>query len=174
MFYQLLEYTLYTLCAVHVQSRGLADPGEGREGARYLPSFHLSISDSGLTLTPSRPNTIIAIPLKTFLDRPPDNVCSELCEYFMQTVTMKVPVPKIKFVCHDKHDKALFGVIVQTDRVTSESQRLHRLFCYQADQKVVSEICWIDCTSKKSVLIKKIECMCAACTSCRRIHCSVH
>ena len=51
---------------------------------------------------------------------------------------MKVPVQKVKFVCHDKHDTSLFGVILATDRVSSESQRLHRLFCYQADQKIVS------------------------------------
>lgn len=51
---------------------------------------------------------------------------------------MKIPVQKVKFVCQDKHDTSLFAVILATDRVTSESQRLHRLFCYQADHKIVS------------------------------------
>ena len=52
-------------------------------------------------------------------------------------VSMKVPVSKVKFVCHNKSDTSLFGVILATDRVTSESQRLYRIFCYQADQKIV-------------------------------------
>ena len=58
--------------------------------------------------------------------------------FTLQTVTMKVPVQKVKFICHDKHDSSLFGVILATDRITSDSQRLHRLFCYQSDAKIVS------------------------------------
>ena len=78
-----------------------------------------------------------------------DNNC-RLDLLALQTVTMKVPVSKVKFVCHNKNDPSLFGVILATDRITSESQRLHRMFCYQADPKVVSTLCYAGHLSRMS------------------------
>lgn len=44
----------------------------------------------------------------------------------------------MKFVCHDHQDASVFAIVVQVEDTDSVT---YKLYCYQAEQKVVCLIC---------------------------------
>lgn len=49
---------------------------------------------------------------------------------------MQVPVEKLKFVCHDKHDTSTFAAVIQLP--PSESTLGYKIFCFHAEKQTVS------------------------------------
>ena len=59
--------------------------------------------------------------------------CTNSC--FLQTAILTVPIQKVKFVCHDRSDVTVFAVIAHID--LPGNAVCYKLFCFQAEQKVV-------------------------------------
>lgn len=58
---------------------------------------------------------------------------------------MEVPIERVKFVCHDKHDTNTFAAIIQLASADIADPVLnHKLYCFQAETKIVSCIKWLE------------------------------
>ena len=55
----------------------------------------------------------------------------------LQTTMLDAPISRVKFVCHDKHDAQTFAAVIQQP-ASEETFLPYRIFCFQAEMKIVS------------------------------------
>ena len=57
----------------------------------------------------------------------------------LQTTILDVPIARVKFVCHDKHDANTFAAVIQ--QPPGEDATLpFKIYCFQAEMKIVSRL----------------------------------